>query len=1043
MFKGGKSRPNISRSSAGSRFEMRDQPPPEYNENEEGNYLENEDEYSGNEDNNNIMESELNLKDQEGNDRKLLGGAADLADKFSNMVNLRRHVQKWASCVPSKRKIGIKKDGSGTVDVPSDRFIPVSGYVKLNEMGICELGSDVEDELLPVDSNVPEERDKIRKHNASITQSQALLHYFAKLARSDDIDEEIDMAFVDGLIKSGADVNTRDVFGQSLLHEVARAWHTSVAEYLIDKGADVSGRDYLGRTPLHVAAAVDYPDMLEMLLESGGILEAQTFEENQTPLHFAARNDASNALLKLIKCRADLEAQDYKGRTPLFVAAELDRSDTARMLLEYGANAGVVDKSGMAAIVLMVRKMSPVAKEALDQFHKKDRANRKQMFYLDKLEHVKADQEEVAAQSALQVIVDFNKLDLIMHPIFEKLIEVKWAKFGLKGALFQLSINLLFVASWTVQALAEPSGEPWKYSLPDDVWRIALYRWYKWRKEQLEKDFKYVHQRWPEEENYLRLELHSLQDQEPSYFYDLWNWFDWVTYFILLIQLIMHVVDILFHHSTLTDVQRGTFSVAIILIWVRLMKNFRAFRQVGPFIVICTYMIKDIFRWLFVYLIFYIPYCVAFYMIFGQNDIEGYETFNLVMYSLFRMTLVDDYNYDGLASNNLAMAQILCGSFLAISAIVMLNLFIALMSDTFQRVYDNAIANALLQQANFIQSEEEGLRDTQLNEFRDYIHSYCSPLKEYYDDDWEESEDDLKKVTIQIKEKMDEYLEKAEDERRERDIGISDGELPQDLKLLCDTVQASMKGDGKKVKKEISQLRKEVAELRQILVMMTSTGVSGGRGGAGMKMERRNPSVAASEEQNSGRYSKRASSKRDGSSDADDSNKSGRKREPERTVSGTRRTDKLSRSNISKTNLISPSSRKLAEVEEDEDEMSSREFYDKSGESGEESDLPLHEEPPLYMSKEGLTTAGEPSSSLRPKRSNRGEDTSTIQRPRQTVRQIQVMPDESNVSELLARYQNMDMTDGGVGDSSTPKVEVRTRNITSVPPSYNSQNPST
>ena len=86
----------------------------------------------------------------------------------------------------------------------------------------------------------------------------------------------------------------------------------------------------------------------------------------------------------------------------------------------------------------------------------------------------------------------------------------------------------------------------------------------------------------------------------------------------------------------------------------------------------------------------------------------------------------------------------------------------------------------------------------------------------------------------------------------------------------------------------------------------------------------------------------------------------------------------------------------------------------------------------FFRSKEGLTTAGEPSSSLRPKRSNRGEDTSTIQRPRQTVRQIQVMPDESNVSELLARYQNMDMTDGGVGDSSTPKVEVRTRNITSV-----------
>ena len=66
-------------------------------------------------------------------------------------------------------------------------------------------------------------------------------------------------------------------------------------------------------------------------------------------------------------------------------------------------------------------------------------------------------------------------------------------------------------------------------------------------------------------------------------------------------------------------------------------------------------------------------------------------------------------------------------------------------------MYDNAIANALLQQASFIQSEEEGLRKKQLNEFRDFIHSNCSPLKEYYDDDWEDTEDDLKKVTIQIK----------------------------------------------------------------------------------------------------------------------------------------------------------------------------------------------------------------------------------------------------------------------------------------------------
>ena len=68
-------------------------------------------------------------------------------------------------------------------------------------MGICELGSDVEDEVLPLDSQSRDEREKARKHNTRVTQSQALLHYFTKLARSEDSEEEIDIEFVDNLIQ--------------------------------------------------------------------------------------------------------------------------------------------------------------------------------------------------------------------------------------------------------------------------------------------------------------------------------------------------------------------------------------------------------------------------------------------------------------------------------------------------------------------------------------------------------------------------------------------------------------------------------------------------------------------------------------------------------------------------------------------------------------------------------------------------------------------------------------------------------------------------
>lgn len=46
------------------------------------------------------------------------------------------------------------------------------------------------------------------------------------------------------------------------------------------------------------------------------------------------------------------------------------------------------------------------------------------------------------------------------------------------------------------------------------------------------------------------------------------------------------------------------------------------------------------------------------------------------------------------------MAFLLVVTFLLIAGVVGLNLFIALLSDTFQRVYDNAQANAFLQQVH-------------------------------------------------------------------------------------------------------------------------------------------------------------------------------------------------------------------------------------------------------------------------------------------------------------------------------------------------------
>lgn len=85
----------------------------------------------------------------------------------------------------------------------------------------------------------------------------------------------------------------------------------------------------------------------------------------------------------------------------------LDRSETALFLVEEGVRVGNCDSSGLSTLTLMIDKMPPVAYTALDQFHRTDRANRKQYFYLNLLEPVKPGKFSDFTRSPMQVQFHF------------------------------------------------------------------------------------------------------------------------------------------------------------------------------------------------------------------------------------------------------------------------------------------------------------------------------------------------------------------------------------------------------------------------------------------------------------------------------------------------------------------------------------------------------------------------------------------------------------------------------------------------------------
>ncbi|XP_077991605.1 uncharacterized protein LOC144445836 [Glandiceps talaboti] len=705
-------------------------------------------------------------------------------------------------------------------------------------------------------------------YNAKCNANRALISYFAALAKSDREEDLIDLEFVESMVDNHADINATDKHGQSILHEVARVWETDVAAFLIEKGADVNQGDDFGRTPLHIAAAVDYPDMVNCLLDHGADIEALTKGEKQTPLHYAGKNDAVQSLRALIKRDAEIHAKDYKLRTPLQIAAEGDRSETARVLLEHGANASDTDETGQLALVLMITKMPPVAKEALDQYHRTDRANRKQFYDLHCLEPSKPDEpEKKAVRTPMQVVVQYKQLELIIHPVFQELIRIKWLKYGRFGAWKQTILNFIFIMLWTVIGTTLPVDSD-NYDFPADIWRVVLSsiavaftlwqiiqelqeffgskktfnRWKDWRTAELERDLEYCHPRWPQERIYLEREIKEMDEMAPNYFSDSWNYFDWFVYILLLSCTLLHVIDIAVDsdddatgEDLLSKVVHRLFAITIIFLWLRLMKTCRAFQSLGPFIVMLGKIMMDVVRFGYLYLEFWVPYCCAFWMIFGvTGEVKGMETFYGVAYSLFRITLVDEYDYDGMKEIDPIMADILCGTFLAVSAILCLNLMIALLSDTFQRVYDNAQSNAAMQQAAIILGVEDGLGEKKRRKFQTFIWTRCAPEELYYDDDLTSpgGEEDLKKVTIQIKDELDEMNAALKSSR------ITSSGTESNIRDEMDSLRHEIDKIKSTQDKAFEDIRRDFGNVISLLQIMLKRQGKGGRGGNWGKLGR-------------------------------------------------------------------------------------------------------------------------------------------------------------------------------------------------------------
>jgi ankyrin repeat protein len=146
------------------------------------------------------------------------------------------------------------------------------------------------------------------------------------------------------LARSG-DVNAVEPDGTAALHWAARGDDVETARLLIRAGANVNASNRYGVTPLSLAAANGNAAMVDALLEAGADLHTR-LSGGQTILMTAARSGNPAVVRALIARGADVNAkEDLLGETALIWAAVENHAETAKLLLDAGADANVRSKS--------------------------------------------------------------------------------------------------------------------------------------------------------------------------------------------------------------------------------------------------------------------------------------------------------------------------------------------------------------------------------------------------------------------------------------------------------------------------------------------------------------------------------------------------------------------------------------------------------------------------------------------------------------------------------------------------------------------------
>ncbi|XP_031778925.1 serine/threonine-protein phosphatase 6 regulatory ankyrin repeat subunit A-like [Nasonia vitripennis] len=218
----------------------------------------------------------------------------------------------------------------------------LSGYYKSAELLVCS-GADVNE---PFGSRDPQ----------MVDNKWTILHVLLQMQSSSESERLVHL-----IIDHGADWQTRDSYGRTILHFAAKHNRVQLTNTLLEKGAEVNLADKGGETPLLLAASSKKAnELLPLLMKHGADFTAKS-SRNDNILHRLAFNSedyaAHLALAKiLIEKGVSLEDREVQNQyQPIHRAVMSGNNEFLKLCLASGIDVNSRTSNGESPLYLVIR----------------------------------------------------------------------------------------------------------------------------------------------------------------------------------------------------------------------------------------------------------------------------------------------------------------------------------------------------------------------------------------------------------------------------------------------------------------------------------------------------------------------------------------------------------------------------------------------------------------------------------------------------------------------------------------------------------------